>query len=554
MRYLIYSFLLLPVFSQAFSSTFEHRLNFIFDQYQNIKQNQTEKIVTTGQFISRGNWEKLFDPLFIDDDDMDGLRQRHLERIESARSLAVDESELKINPLRQIQEVDVPGTEYDIRGFCAKMPKGGMLHVHPNGTLNRETVKEILLAANPSMQVFRKEIDPIAGDDVWVAVGRGQSILKTIDDEGFFLYPSERDFLSLDILNSDTRYKQLPGNIQVQLQELFFLPKKVDQEENPSKRFKRFMSFFMIVGMVSKIDKDFHKSNMFKYRDFFKRAAENGVSYVEFTAPIRLSEKTMDELPRQMRELAELGRSTKVAGEPWPVEARWNLTFYRTDDPVDNQESVKAWIEYLREKDIPEIVGIDFVADESETPALERGQGLYSQAYIANQNFAQQNVSSGRRSFHRTMHAGELGHAKNPRDAMLLGAERLGHGIKLRDDTLALEYAIRNRIGIETNLVSNQRLGVVRDMTKHPFIDFLRLGLPVSFSTDDEGLFETTMNRECEVAISTTDIQYSELKSIAFNGILSSFADDETKFKLVERLEHAFRGFEAEWKEIEALQ
>jgi adenosine deaminase len=70
------------------------------------------------------------------------------------------------------------------------------------------------------------------------------------------------------------------------------------------------------------------------------------------------------------------------------------------------------------------------------------------------------------------------------------------------------------------------------------------LGLPISLSTDDEGIFETDINHECEIAINDTDITYIELKQMAFNSIQTSFASVDDKKILLELLSKKFMVFE----------
>ena len=146
------------------------------------------------------------------------------------------------------------------------------------------------------------------------------------------------------------------------------------------------------------------------------------------------------------------------------------------------------------------------------------------------------------------MHSGELGDAHNPRDAILLGAERLGHAVKLIDDPVALEYARHQALPVEVNLTSNVRLGVVASIETHPFLKFLRLGLKPSLSTDDEGILDTDINQECTLAIEKTDINYAELKQMGYNSIDTSFAPADLKAKLRGQLEADYSVFEKHWK------
>jgi adenosine deaminase len=186
------------------------------------------------------------------------------------------------------------------------------------------------------------------------------------------------------------------------------------------------------------------------------------------------------------------------------------------------------------------IVGIDLLGNETSTPALETGQAEYATILRA--------VREGKSSLHRTMHAGELGDPRDPRDAMLLSAERLGHGVQLIEDPVALEYAATRKIAVEVNLVSNIRLQAIDSLKHHPYLKYLRLGIPVSLSTDDEGILDTEINKECQVAIAETDVTYFELRQMAFNSIETSFADEATKERLLGKLKESFSRFEKTFK------
>ena len=146
------------------------------------------------------------------------------------------------------------------------------------------------------------------------------------------------------------------------------------------------------------------------------------------------------------------------------------------------------------------------------------------------------------------MHAGELGDPKNVRDAIIFGVQRIGHGNKLKLNPLYLEYARRKEIAIETNLTSNFILGVEENIDTHPFLDFLRLGLKVSLSTDDEGIFNTDISKECTIALRRDDLTYFELKQMFVNSIETAFLEKDIRDELLKKLNHDFSKFEANWR------
>jgi adenosine deaminase len=246
-----------------------------------------------------------------------------------------------------------------------------------------------------------------------------------------------------------------------------------------------------------------------------------GVLYVEFTDTM-----SPEELPKYL----ELANHLETR---YGLTVRFNIAYFRTDTPTNQNATV---LKMLKEIDSPVVTGIDLLANEGHTPALENGQAVYGPVLAA--------VKLKGAKWRRTMHAGELGDVRNPRDALLLGAERLGHGVRLIEDPVTLQYAVNRQIPIEINLSSNIKLQAISDIRQHPFLTYLRLGLPVSLSTDDEGIFQTDINNECVVAVGQTDVTYYEYKEMAFNSIRTAFVADDVKQRLLKELTDRFDRFE----------
>lgn len=94
-----------------------------------------------------------------------------------------------------------------------------------------------------------------------------------------------------------------------------------------------------------------------------------------------------------------------------------------------------------------------------------------------------------------------MGNPHNVRDALLMGVNRVGHGVLVQDDHLSMESMVISKKAVEVNLKSNLILGVVSEMKEHPFLKFHRIGIPITFSTDDEGIFETDMAKRMYVGL-----------------------------------------------------
>lgn len=124
-------------------------------------------------------------------------------------------------------------------------------------------------------------------------------------------------------------------------------------------------------------------------------------------------------------------------------------------------------------------------------------------------------------------------------------AQRLGHGVRLIEDPVTLHYAMQKAIPIEINLTSNLKLGAVKDIRQHPFLTYLRLGLPVQPVHRRRRHFQTDIVQECELAVGQTDMSYQEYKDMALNSIRTAFVADGVKAPLLQALQQRFAQFES---------
>jgi len=123
-------------------------------------------------------------------------------------------------------------------------------------------------------------------------------------------------------------------------------------------------------------------------------------------------------------------------------------------------------------------------------------------------------------------------------------AERIGHGvdIMLEKDPAGLmkEMAARNVL-VEINLTSNdQILGVSGD--EHPLPVYMKYGVPVAISTDDEGVARSDMTHEYLRAVEGYRLPYTELKRMTRQSLEHSFLPGQS---LWAETRGAFRPVEA---------
>ncbi|MBW4023597.1 MAG: adenosine deaminase [Proteobacteria bacterium] len=139
--------------------------------------------------------------------------------------------------------------------------------------------------------------------------------------------------------------------------------------------------------------------------------------------------------------------------------------------------------------------------------------------------------------FRRTAHAGESSGPEGIRDAIrLLGAERIDHGVRAVEDASLMDELRDLGLPLDITPASNVRLGLYPSYEEHPVERLRRHGIPVSISTDDPELLETTLIGEYARMVETFGWDDEVLRSVARTSIEVSFAPPEIKRDLLAKL------------------
>jgi adenosine deaminase len=143
-----------------------------------------------------------------------------------------------------------------------------------------------------------------------------------------------------------------------------------------------------------------------------------------------------------------------------------------------------------------------------------------------------------------TLHAGELTLGLVPPEYLrshirgaveIAGARRIGHGVDImyeNDPVALLTEMAERRILVEINLTSNDVILGVRGKA-HPFETYRRFGVPVTLSTDDEGVSRIDLTREYLRAALTYDLSYDDLKTLARNSLEYAFLPGDSLWRSV---------------------
>jgi adenosine deaminase len=168
------------------------------------------------------------------------------------------------------------------------------------------------------------------------------------------------------------------------------------------------------------------------------------------------------------------------------------------------------------------LVGMDLAGNEAEFKS-EPFHGIFKEAKQA--------------GLHITIHAGEWGPATNVREAIeQLGAERIGHGVRVMEDDYTIALARERQTAFEVCITSNFQSGVVSSLAEHPLPRMIEAGLNVTINTDDPSVSRITLAQEYQHACEDLKISPDILNQCVLAAAQAAFLPDAERGKLVASL------------------
>ncbi|GGI86363.1 adenosine deaminase [Shewanella gelidii] len=246
--------------------------------------------------------------------------------------------------------------------------------------------------------------------------------------------------------------------------------------------------------------------------ELFEDAAKENVKYLEvrFGPLLHVQQGlSLDQV------IASVVKGMQLAQDEYDIQGNYILSILRTMDLDRVYEVIDAGLPYLGQG----VVAFDLAG--AELPG-------FSQTFVPHAQYAKA------KGYRITIHAGEQGSGQNVFDAVhLLNAERVGHGIHMKDHADAYNLVKAQNVALETCPSSNVQTKAVESLASHPLRDFYQDDVLITINTDNRTVSNTTMTDEVAKVMQQFDLTEQDYHAIYRTSVEKSFASAEVKQQLL---------------------
>ena len=279
--------------------------------------------------------------------------------------------------------------------------------------------------------------------------------------------------------------------------------------ENFLSKFQTLRLFYRSPGVIERVT-----------QEAIADAAADNVRYLELRfTPIALGRAEGFPLAEVMDWVIEGARQ---ASETYGIKTSLIASVNRHESPDIAEQVARLAAERLDKG----IVGLDLAGNEADFSGLPF-LGVFKEARQAGLRI--------------TIHAGEWGPARNVMEAITqLGAERIGHGVRVLEDPAVTALARERQSVFEVCVTSNYQSGVVPALSVHPLPRMISLGLNATINTDDPSISQITLSDEYQRVCENLNISSADLKSRVLVAAEAAFLPESEKSALVDSLKAEF--------------
>jgi adenosine deaminase len=163
------------------------------------------------------------------------------------------------------------------------------------------------------------------------------------------------------------------------------------------------------------------------------------------------------------------------------------------------------------------VVGFDLAGDEAGHPPILH-QDAFRVAHSLGLNI--------------TIHAGEAAGPESVRQAISMGAVRLGHGVRAQEDAEVVAMIREEGIQLDTAPTSNAQTKAVRRLDQHPLRRFHEQGIKVTISTDSRTVSDITLTDEFVTVTRVLGCSRAQVWAMNMQALDGGFADEVTRTRL----------------------
>jgi adenosine deaminase len=191
-------------------------------------------------------------------------------------------------------------------------------------------------------------------------------------------------------------------------------------------------------------------------------------------------------------------------------------------EPVDLGHQV---VEVAADRLDEGVVAVDLAGAEHDYPGEE---------------FAPVFAAAREAGLHVTIHAGEWSGPESIQMAVeRLGATRIGHGVRVVEDSDVLQMAREREIVFEVCPTSNVQSGVVRGYDQHPLRDMYQVGLVTTLNTDNTGVGGFGLTDEYVRAVTLLGLSEKDVRQMVLNAARAAFLPPQQRDRLARRIARA---------------
>lgn len=216
--------------------------------------------------------------------------------------------------------------------------------------------------------------------------------------------------------------------------------------------------------------------------------------------------------------ISALRKGMKKAEKDFQIRTNLIISIKRDDTEEENLQLVD---ELIKQFEKGNICGADLCGDEKNYPTKN-----YSKIFRRIRNA----------KIPITIHAGETGSTQSIKEAINLGARRIGHGTALIKDLELLKEIKDRNIAIECCITSNLHTKILKKIEDHPIRKYFDFGLNVTYNTDNPTTSDITIKSEEELLKNKFKFTPNEIIKLKQNSIQASFATNEIKKQLLTKL------------------